>query len=112
MSSAIKIVKRKDREVVVVSDGAVSLSVEQGGRREIVRTVKTWIIESRERRQAEAKLSFQFIRGSTASFASETARTAQSFLLLIVAGLILLGGHETQAQAPATSAADSLTLNE
>ncbi len=39
------------------------MSVTQSSKSEIVRTVKTWIVESRERRQAEAELALQFIRG-------------------------------------------------
>jgi len=53
--SAIKIVKRKDREAPAALCTADAPSDERGARREIVQTIKTWMAESRVRRQEEAK---------------------------------------------------------
>src|SRR5262245_52899813 len=61
-SSAIKIVKRKDRESSAQVCTPDASSEERSGQREIVRTVKTWMAESRKRRQEEAKLALQFMR--------------------------------------------------
>jgi hypothetical protein len=63
MSSAIKVVKRKDRGAAVSSSDGKALSVERSGKSEIVQTVKNWVNESRQRRHAEAELALQFIRG-------------------------------------------------
>ena len=112
MSSAIKVVKRKDREAAVASSGAAS-SVEQSGGREIVQTVKTWIAEARDRRQAEADLAIQLMRGLSLSAATQAVGATKTFLLLIVGALLLLGGHGmAQAQASASSSGDSLTLDQ
>ena len=63
MSSAIKVVKRKDRGMVASSCNADALSVAHSSKSEIVQTVKTWINEARERRQAETQLALQLMRG-------------------------------------------------
>src|ERR1700752_565614 len=60
-SSAIKIVKRKDREAAARLCTADASSEEKSGTREIVRTAKTWMTESRIRRQEEAQMAIQFI---------------------------------------------------
>src|SRR5262245_104401 len=114
-SSTIKVVKRKDREALAQLNTADASSAERSSRREIVRTVKTWMAESRIRRQEEAKAALQFMRGlefRELSMATESAGTKCS-LLLIVAGLIFFGLHGTiRAQAPASSSGDSLTLDQ
>ena len=72
--------------------------------------------ESRIRRQEEAKLAFQFMRGleiRELSMAAQTVGAPKCGLILIVAGLILFGLHGTiRAQAPASSSGDSLTLDQ
>src|SRR5262245_32955760 len=113
MSSAIKVVKRKDREAIVESRSTDASSAEQIGKREIVQTVKTWIAETRDRRQAERDLALQFMRGLSLSVATPSARLARTFLLMIAAGLLLVGMQgTTQAQASAVSSGDLLTLDQ
>src|SRR5262245_24228520 len=111
-SSTIKVVKRKDREA---SAQLSTSSAEISSRREIVRTVKNWMAESRYRRQEEAKVALQFMRGlefRELSMATESNGMPKCSLVLIVAGLILFGLHGTiRAQAPASSG-DSLTLDQ
>lgn len=113
MRSAIKVVKRKDRQAVFASCSADTPSVKQGGRREIVRTVKSWIAEARDRRRAEADLALQLMRGLSLSAATQSVSRAKTFLVLIVAGLLLLGVQGTaQAQASKSSSSDLLTLDQ
>src|SRR5262249_31938830 len=91
-------------------------SAESSSRREIVRTVKNWMAESRLRRQEEAKAAIQFMRGLEVrelSMATQSVGTTKGSLILIVAGLILFGLHGTiRAQAPTSSSGDSLTLDQ
>src|SRR5215813_5007407 len=114
-SSTIKVVKRKDREASAQLSSVDASSAERSSKREIVRTVKTWMAESRLRRQEEAKAALQFMRGiefRELSMATQSAGTPKCSLLLIFAGLILFGLYGTvRAQAPASSAGDSLTLD-
>src|SRR5215813_7544919 len=97
-SSTIKVVKRKDREASAQLSTADTSSAERNSRREIVRTVKTWMAESRIRRQAEAKAALQFMRGlefRELSMATESTGMPKCSLVLIVAGLILFSLHGT-----------------
>jgi hypothetical protein len=113
MSSAIQVVKRKDREPSTPSCTANASSVGRLGSREIVRTVKTWMDESRDLKQAEAKLAFQFIRGFDVrnGFDSSTHITKSYLTTFFVIGLIILSAHgATRAQSPTPSTA-SLTLD-
>jgi hypothetical protein len=114
MRSAIKVVKRKDREASLRSSTAEGSSVDTRGRRDIDRTVMTWVAESRERRQAEVTLPIQFTgRLAVRQRFELSTQTVKSYLTsLIAVALILLSVHgETRAQTPSPSS-DSLTLDE
>jgi outer membrane protein TolC len=114
MSSAIKVVKRKDREPSTPSCTANASSVGRRGRCEIVRTVKTWMAESRDLKQAQAKLAFQFTRGLNVrnGFDSATQITKSYLTILFVVGLILLSNYgAARAQLPSRST-ESLTLDQ
>jgi outer membrane protein TolC len=113
MRSAIKVVKRKDRQAVFASCSADTPSVKNRGRREIVEAVKSWIAEARDRRQAEADLAFQLMRGLSLSAATQSVSRAKTFLVLIVAGLLLFTVQgPAQAQASRSSSSDLLTLDQ
>ena len=62
MSAVIRIIKRADKADADTAPAAVESRL-RSANSEIVSTVKYWIAESRERRQAQAKLAVQFIRG-------------------------------------------------
>jgi outer membrane protein len=112
--SAIKIVKRKDREAPAQLCTAEASSGKRNRRNEIVRTVKSWMAESRIRRQTEAKVAIQFMRGLNAGNAFEVSKeTATSCLITpIVVILLVLSAHvATRAQSPSTST-ESLTLDQ
>ena len=84
------------------------------GRRNIDRTVMTWVAESRERRQAEGTLPIRFTGRLTVRQRFElSTQTVKSYLTsLIAVALILLSVHgETRAQTPSPSS-DTLTLDE
>jgi len=106
MSSAIKVVKRKDWEASAPSRAAGASSVEECGTAEFVRGVKTWVAESRGSRQAEAKLAVQFIRGlDVRNGLDHSTQVAKSYLTtLLVVGLIILSAHgATRAQSSTPS---------
>src|SRR5262249_1378920 len=112
-SSAIKVVKCKDREASARLCTPNASSAEGSGRRETVRTVKAWMAEARIRRQTEAKLALQFIRGFNVGNSFEASKEAAKSCLatVTVATLILLSAHQpTRAQSP-TTATESLTLD-
>jgi outer membrane protein TolC len=113
---AIKLVKRKDREAAAQVCSVDASSAERSSKREIVRTVKTWMAESRLRRQEEAKAALQFMRGlefRELSMATESVGGTKGSLVLIMAALILFGLHGTiRGQGPTSSAGDSLTLDQ
>ena len=114
MSSAIKVVKRKDWEASAPSRAAGASSVEECGTGEFVRSVKTWVAESRGNRQAEAKLALQFIRGlDVRNGLDHSTQVAKSYLTtLLVVGLIVLSAHgASRAQSP-TSSTEALTLDQ
>ena len=113
-SSAIKVVKRKDREAAARLCTADVSSAERSSTLEIVQTVKSWMAETRLRRQTEAKLAIQFMRGLNAENGFEASKAAAKSCLItvVVAILIVLAAHEpTRAQSP-TASTESLTLDQ
>src|SRR5215510_9708337 len=102
MSSTIRVVKRKDREASGPLCTPHPSSAEVRGRRENGRTVTAWISES-DRREAEAKLAFQFMRGLRLGSGFEpAAQMAKCYLTTLCAAcLMLLSAHgAVLAQSP------------
>jgi outer membrane protein TolC len=112
MNSAIKVVKRKDRETRAPSPAVDASSGEGRGIPDIVQTVKSWIVEARDRRQAEAQRVLRSFRELDVSHGLEPAKEAVKpcLTILFLAGLIvsgLCGSARAQSPAPLT---ESLTL--
>ena len=114
MSSAIKVVKRKDWEASAPSRAAGVSSVEECGTGEFVRSVKTWVAESRGSRQVETKLALQFIRGlDVRNRLDHSTQVAKSYLTtLLVVGLIILSAHGATRAQSSTPSTESLTLDQ
>src|ERR1700759_5517926 len=105
MNSVIRIVKRGERAVANTSRPAAASTPAQSGASPIVRTLKDWIEESRERRRAEADYALGLIR---------QARESRSCLTLLLAiGFIFLFTRGTaRVQEPASDSGESLTLEQ
>jgi outer membrane protein TolC len=114
MSSAIKVVKRKDREPSPPACAVGTTGIENCSKGEIVRRVKTWVAESRSSRQAEAKLALQFLRGlDVRNGPDHLTQVAKSYLTtLLVVGLIILSAHGATRAQSSTPSTESLTLDQ
>jgi hypothetical protein len=55
MNSVVKIIKRGEREQKDLETGSNEATGQQAARREIVSTVKSWIVELEQRRRAEER---------------------------------------------------------
>ena len=113
MSSAIKVVKRNDRKTLSPSCSAEASTVERCATREIVRTVKNWIAESRGRR-AEASLTYQCMRRLDLRSGFEPLKqTAKKHLtIFFVVGLVLISAHSATRAQSSSPPTESLTLDQ
>jgi outer membrane protein TolC len=113
-SSAIKVVKRKDREAAARLCTADVSSAERSSTLEIVQTVKSWMAETRLRRQTEAKLAIQFMRGFNVENSFEASKSAAKSCLItvVVAILIVLAAHEPTRAQSSTASTESLSLDQ
>src|ERR1041385_1187953 len=113
MSSAIKLVKRDQRKEVAPARITHDSSGDRQNSREIVNTVKSWIAESRDRRQAEAKLAFQFARELDISNGFEVGtQLAKACTTIFLTVLILLNAHGAARAQSSSTSSETLTLEQ
>jgi hypothetical protein len=85
MSSAVKIIKRADRQAASTLQAAHDSSALIPSNMSVVATVKSWIAETRERQRAAVERSRAFIRGHESELVVSPALAAK----MIVSALIL-----------------------
>jgi outer membrane protein len=113
MSSAIKLVKRDQRKEVAPARIVQDSSGERQNSREIVSTVKSWIAESRDRRRAEAKLAFQFVRELDVSSGFEVGKQLAKACTTIFVTVLILWNSQGAARAQSSSTSgETLTLEQ
>jgi outer membrane protein TolC len=111
--SVVRIVKRKEREELArAKEEPTPLKACPST---IVNTVKSWIEASRERRQVELDLAFEFKRGHSLSDSvrRRPAVVTNYLSMVLIAALLLLAGHRTvSAEQTGPDSAETITLEQ
>lgn len=102
MSSNIRIVKREEREVANASQAAETASLVQADAAAMVRTVKSWIAATRDRRRAETDYALNLLRGAQHCL----------IILLAIGSLFLFAQGTVHAQETAPASGETLTLDQ